>query len=154
MSGLLMVPQSSGVAALSRHDDMVEDREGRRQPLNGFDHSTHKMLQAQLEQEVHDHNAEEWALEATFAAASTMNDPGAQDHPHLSEPPQQQRQHYHSQDRNVEMPFACRPRLSHYSGYASQHNHHSPIVEHPTVAINEEAFESNQLSIHHPMAAD
>jgi hypothetical protein len=151
MSGLLMVPQASGVAALSRHDDMVEDREGRRQPLNDFDRSTHKMLQAQLEQEeVHDHNVEEWALEAAFAAASAMNDLGAQDHPHFSEPHQQQRQHHQSQDRNGEMPFASQPRLPHYSSYAGQHNRHSPIVEHPTVAINEEAFEANQLSIHHP----
>jgi hypothetical protein len=147
ISGLLMVPQASGMPSLSRHDDILEDQEAQRQPLNDFDRSTHKMLQAQLEQdEAHDHDAEEKALQAAFAAASAMNDLGAQDHPHFSQPPQQQRQHCDGQDRNGEMSFASRPRLPHYSSYTSQHNHHSPMVEHPTVAINEEAFEANQLA--------
>jgi hypothetical protein len=147
ISGLLMIPEASGVPSLSRHDDIVEDQEAQRQPLNDFDHSTHKMLQAQLEQdEAHDHDAEEKALQAAFAAASAMNDLGAQAHPHFSQPPQQQLQHCHGQDRNGEVSFASRPQLPHYSSYASQHNHHSPIVENPTVAINEEAFAANQLA--------
>ena len=147
MSGLLMVPQASGVPTLSRHDDIVEDQEGQRQPLNDFDCSTHRMLQAQLEQDnAHNHDTEERALQAAFAAASAMNDLGAQDHPHFMEPLQQQRQHYHGQDNNGEMSFASRPQLPHCASYASQHNHHSPIIEHPTVAVNEEAFEANQLA--------
>jgi hypothetical protein len=145
MSGLAMVPQASGMPALSRHDDVVEGQEGQRQPLDDFDRSTHQLLQAQLGQDqTPDHDAEARALQAAFAAASAMNELGAQDYSHLSEPSQQQRQYCHGQDRNGEMSFASRPRLPHYSSYASQQSHHSPIVAHPTVAINEEALEANQ----------
>jgi hypothetical protein len=145
-SSLLMAPPSYRMPEFSRHDT-AEEQEAHRQPLNDFDHSTHNMLQAQLEQdEARDHDAEEKALQAALTAGSAMNDLGAQDHPHFSpSSDRQQQQHSHEQECPWEMPFTSRPPLCHYSSYASQHSHHSPVQDHLTGPMNQDAFVANQL---------
>jgi hypothetical protein len=145
ISGLLMAPQTYQVPELSRHDT-AEGQEAHRQPLNDFDHNTHKMLQAQLQQgDTHGNGAEEKALEAALAAASAMNDLGEQNHPHFSHSHQQQ-QYSPEQERHWEVPPISLPSLPYYSSYAPQHSHHSPAEEHLAAAMNPEAFEANQLA--------
>ena len=148
-SSLLMAPPGYRLPELSRHDT-AEEAEEHRQPLNDFDHSTHNILQAQLDQDHgHNHDAEEKALQEALAAASAMNDLGAQDHQHFSHSPQQQQQQQyrsHEHDQAWGMPFTSRPPLPHYSSYATQHSHHSPVDEHPTMAMSQEAFEANQFA--------
>ena len=142
ISGLPRTRLAYRVPEFSRHDT-AEEQEQRR-PLNDFDHSTHKILQAQLEQdEARGHDAEEEALQAALAAASAMNDLGAQDHPHFSHSPQQQ--HFHDQGSSWEMPFFSQTSLSHFPNYATGYSHHSSLNEHLTAVVNQRAFDANQL---------
>jgi hypothetical protein len=147
ISGLLVAPPAYRVPELSRHDT-VEEQEPHRQPLNDFDHNTHKILQAQLGQgEARDHEAEEKAMQATLAVASAMNDLGAQNHMHfLHLSQQQQQQHSHEQEDPWEMPFTSGLPLPHCSSSATRHSHHRPIVEPLTVAMNREAFQANSVA--------
>jgi hypothetical protein len=146
ISGMLMAPQTYQVPELSRHD-MAEGQEAHRQPLNDFDHNTHKMLQAQLEQgETHDHGAGERTWEEILAAASAMNDLGEQNHLHFSHSHQQQRQYSHEQKCHWEAPSTSLPPQPYYSSYAPPHSHHSPVEERLAVAMNPEAFEAHQLA--------
>ena len=142
-ASLLMAPPTHRLLEPSRHETAEEQH---RQPLNDFDHNTHMMLQAQLDQVLpHDHEVEDKALQEALAAASAMSDLIAQDHSHLSHSPQQQRPPY-DQDPSWEISFTSRPPLPHYSNYASQHSNHSPVDEHLPMTTSQEAFEADQLA--------
>ena len=143
-SDILMAPPAHRLPELSQHLT-AEEEEGHRQPLSDFDHNTHRILQAQLDQvQPHDHDAEEEALQEALVAASAMNDLGARDHSRFSSSPQQQRP-LHEQDGLWDVPFASRPPPSHYSSYALQHGHHSAGSEHLPSVFNQEASEANQF---------
>ena len=143
-SGLLIVPPAHRLPELSRHLT-AEEQDGQRQPLSDFDHNTHRILQAQLDQvQPHDHDAEEKTLLEALAAASAMSDLGAPGHSQFLVSPQQQRP-LHEPERAWDMPFASRPPLPHCSSYASQQSHHSAVDEHLPVVFNQEASEANQF---------
>ena len=141
---LSMAAQTYQMPELSRHD-IVEGPDAHRRPLSDFDHNTHRMLQAQLEQgETCDHDAEEQDLEAALTAASAMDNLGEQNHLDFSHPHRRQ-QHLLKQERHWEMPSTSLLPLPYYSSYPPKHSHHPPAEEHLAVAMNAEAFEANQL---------
>lgn len=118
-------------------------RDENRQPLNAFDHNTHRVLQAQLEQHnVGNHDLDDSALQEALIAAAAMNDLGA--HTSLDYMQAQQR-HSHEQSGCWETEFPSRPPLPHQSSYMSHHSHHSAVNEDVAVPINQEAFDANQF---------
>ena len=144
VSSLPVALSAYQVPELSRRD-ATEEQDAQRQPLSDFDHSTHKILQLQLEQgSVCSPAKEENTFQAALAAASAMNDLGAQNNPDFSHSHHHQQQQLSQEQWNHwEMPFMSRPPLSHYSSYATNQ---APIEEHLTLAVNQGAFEANQLA--------
>ena len=43
------------------------------------------------------------------------------------------------------MPFSFQQSLSRFPNYATGYSHHSPLSEHLTAVVNQEAFDANQL---------
>jgi hypothetical protein len=141
ISGLLLGAQGYRVPELSRHDTK-EEQEAHRQPLNDFDHSTHKILQAQLGQgEARDYEAEEKTVQTGLAAAPLMTELGAQNRTDFSHSSHQQQSH--EQEDPWEMPFTSRPPPPYYSSFAIRNSNRTPIEEHLTVAMNQETFQAN-----------
>ena len=130
---LLAAPQMFQDQDLAQY---VTTDEAHRHPLDDFDHNTHRMLQAQLEQHKdHNQDSQDGALRAVLAAASAMSDLGAQSDSR-SIRPQRQHANGYQQNRYWDIPYPPRPLLS----------HHSPSHEPHIDPKNRETFNANQMA--------